>query len=312
MTTTAFLHDPLSLDHRTGPGHPERPERVTAILDRLRGDGLFDELEVRAAAPADVAEIERVHTPELALRIEAAASEGFGILDAGDTTISTGSWRAALGAIGAALDAVECVQTGAATNAFALCRPPGHHAERDRAMGFCLANNVAIAAAYLRQQHGLERVAIVDWDVHHGNGTQHLFEEDGSVFYASLHQWPHYPGTGAARERGRGAGEGATLNCPLAAGTGDAEWTAALEERVLPALSDFAPQFVLVSAGFDAHARDPLSGTQVSTQAYAEFTRRLVELAERTAGGRLVSLLEGGYDLDALASSVAAHVAALR
>ena len=309
--TTAFCHDPASLDHLTGPGHPERPERVTAILERLAGTGLMAELEVVEAAPASVADLERVHTPELCARIESSAAEGFGILDAQDTTISRGSWRAARGAAGAALAAVDRVQSGTARNAFALCRPPGHHAERTRAMGFCLANNVAIAAEHLRQTHGLERVAILDWDVHHGNGTQHLFEEDGGVFYASLHQWPHYPGTGAATERGRGAGDGTTLNCPLEAGTGDREWLAALEGAVLPAFEEFAPELVLVSAGFDAHVRDPLSGTRVTTPTYAIFTERVCELAERVSGGKVVALLEGGYDLEALADSVAAHVGVL-
>lgn len=310
--TTAFVHDPASLEHLTGPGHPERPERVSAILERLTADGLLAELDVLEASPADVSALQRVHTRELCARIERSAAEGFGILDAEDTTISRGSWRAALGAAGAALAAVDQVQSGAADNAFALCRPPGHHAERGRAMGFCLANNVAIAAEHLRQTHGLQRVAILDWDVHHGNGTQHLFEEDPDIFYASLHQWPHYPGTGAVTERGRGAGDGATLNCPLEAGTGDREWLTALEGSVLPAFEQFAPEFILISAGFDAHELDPLSATRVSTATYATFTERVRELAQRVCGGKLVSLLEGGYHLDALASSVAAHLGALR
>ena len=194
--------------------------------------------------------------------------------------------------------------------AFVAARPPGHHAEEQTAMGFCLFNNAAIAARALQREHGIERVAILDWDVHHGNGTQHLFERDPSVFYASLHQYPHYPGTGAASERGLGEGAGATLNLPQAAGSGDREWLGALEDEALPALEDFDPGFLIVSAGFDAHVRDPLSATRVSTEAYAEMTRLVLALAQRF-GGKVVSLLEGGYDLEGLSASVEAHVGAL-
>ena len=225
--------------------------------------------------------------------------------------MSSGSYEAALRAAGGVLEACERVLAGEWSNAFCAVRPPGHHAERDEAMGFCLFNNVALAAAALRARHGLARVAILDWDVHHGNGTQHLFERDGSVFYASLHQWPFYPGTGAADERGLGPGEGTTLNCPLAAGAGDAEWIGALEERVLPELAAFAPEFVLISAGFDAHRLDPLAGMRLSERAYAEMSARMLELAARSAQGRLVSVLEGGYHLSALASCVETHLAAL-
>src|SRR5262245_21934620 len=200
---------------------------------------------------------------------------------------------------------------GTWANAFVACRPPGHHAERDEAMGFCLFNNVAVAAAHLRAAHGLARVAILDWDVHHGNGTQHTFEADPSVFYASLHQRPWYPGTGAADERGVGAGEGATLNCPQSAGTGDREWLRTLEMQVIPALERFAPEFVLVSAGFDAHERDPLSYTQVTTEGFRRMTEVVQAFAVSRCGGRVVSLLEGGYELQALADSVEAHVSTL-
>jgi acetoin utilization deacetylase AcuC-like enzyme len=209
------------------------------------------------------------------------------------------------------LEACERVLNGEWRNAFCAVRPPGHHAEQDAAMGFCLFNNVAVAAAALRQRHGLARVAILDWDVHHGNGTQHFFERDPSVFYASLHQWPLYPGTGAADERGLGAGEGATRNCPLPGGSGDAEWLRALEDTLLPELEAFRPEFVLLSAGFDAHRLDPLSGTRLSEHAYAEMTRRMLELAARSAQGRLVSVLEGGYHLSALASCVETHLGEL-
>jgi acetoin utilization deacetylase AcuC-like enzyme len=233
------------------------------------------------------------------------------VLDEGDTHVSADSWRAALCASGGAIAAVERVMDGTWKNAFVAARPPGHHAERDEAMGFCLFNNIALAARHLRDVAGLERVAILDWDVHHGNGTQHLFQDDPTVFFASLHQWPLYPGTGAASERGIGAGIGATLNAPQPPGAGDREWLGALERDVLPAIEAFKPQFLLISAGFDAHARDPLAQTELSTSAYQRMTELVIDLAERTCAGRIVSLLEGGYDLVALAECAEAHVGAL-
>src|SRR5262249_53310219 len=231
------------------------------------------------AARAD--ELALVHTAEHVARVRAACAEAEP-LD-GDTLVSVDSWDAALRAAGGVLEACEKVLAGEWHNAFCAVRPPGDHAERAQAMGFCLFNNVAVAAAALRARHGLGRVAILDWDVHHGNGTQHLFERDPSVFYASLHQWPLYPGTGAAEERGLGPGEGATRNCPLPPGSGDAEWLRALEDEILPELEAFRPEFVLVSAGFDAHRLDPLSGTCLTERAYAEMSARVLELAARSA-----------------------------
>ncbi len=305
MPATGYVTHARFLDHDTGRGHPERADRLRAIEARLTRSGLRSSLESLLPEPADVASILRVHTAESVRQVAAAARSGGGALDA-DTVVSAASYEAALLAVGAALAAVERVHSGAWSNAFVACRPPGHHAERDRSMGFCLFNNVAVAAEHALLL-GAERVAIVDWDVHHGNGTQHSFEGRSDVFYASLHQWPWYPGTGAAAERGSGDGRGATLNLPLAAGSGDAAYLRAFDDRLLPALEDFAPDLVLVSAGFDAHERDPLSHTRVTTQCFATMTERLLGLA----GGRLVSLLEGGYDLDGLADSVEAHVRAL-
>ena len=311
MTRTAILASPFSLRHDTGPGHPERAARIDAIERRLAASGLLAQVERADAPPAESAWLERVHEAGYANRIEAAIARGARVLDEGDTRVSADSYRAALAAAGGAVRAVEGVVAGTWSNAFVAVRPPGHHAERGTAMGFCLFNNAAIAAAHARAALGIERVAILDWDVHHGNGTQHLFEGDPDVFYASLHQWPLYPGTGLARERGRGAGEGATLNCPQEPGAGDREWLAAYEERVLPAIEAFDPGLVIVSAGFDAHARDPLAQTRLSTGAFATMTESVLELARRCCGGRVVSVLEGGYDLDALAESVEAHVGAL-
>jgi acetoin utilization deacetylase AcuC-like enzyme len=308
---TGLVTHPRCLDHYPGPGHPERPERLAAVLSRLESSGLAAELTPLRATPAPPARLAAVHGRAYLQAVEQACEQGRARLDAGDTYVCDASFEAAVLAAGGVLAAVERVLDGRWHNAFVAVRPPGHHAEESLAMGFCLVNHVAVAARFLRDAGHLERVAILDWDVHHGNGTQHLFERDPTVFYASLHQYPHYPGTGAAEERGIGAGEGATLNCPLPAGSDDAEWLDALERRVLPALEDFGPQFVLVSAGFDAHVQDPLSGTRVTEDGYRRMTRRVGELADRTAGGRLVSLLEGGYHLDALARSVEAHVSEL-
>jgi acetoin utilization deacetylase AcuC-like enzyme len=308
--STGLVYHPACVEHDTGRAHPERPQRLRAVRERLDASGLAGELEVLEPRTATRAELLRIHDARHLDAMEARCARGPGSLD-GDTHVGPASWRAALLAAGGMLEAVEKVERGEWRNAFVAVRPPGHHAEHARAMGFCLLNNVAIAAAALRAR-GRERVAILDRDVHHGNGTQHLFERDPSVFYASLHQWPLYPGTGAAEERGLGAGEGATLNCPMEPGTRDADWITALEAEVLPAFEAFEPDFVLISAGFDAHERDPLADVRLSEDGFRVLTRRMVELAAARCGGRLVSVLEGGYDLQALASSVEAHVEELR
>ncbi|MAF66654.1 MAG: histone deacetylase [Planctomycetes bacterium] len=291
--------------------HPERPARLTSLLAELERSGLAADVDRIEAPPAPLERLLAVHDEGHVRAMRAAVERGARLLDQGDTAISTHSWRAALCAAGAGLEAAERILSGEWRNAFAAVRPPGHHAEHAQAMGFCLLNNVAVCARALREVHGIERVAIIDWDVHHGNGTQHAFEHDPSVFFLSLHQWPHYPGSGAADEHGSGEGEGTTRNLPLPAGSGDREWLAALEEG-LREVESFAPEFILVSAGFDAHAADPLSGTCVTTAAYARMTEAVGALAQRCAQGRLLSMLEGGYDLAALASSAAAHLAALR
>lgn len=310
MKPLALATHAACLEHDAGPGHPERPERLEAVLQALRAPDLGVDLDWIQARLATDAELRLAHRDRLIREVEQACERGRARLDAGDTYVCSESMEAARRAAGAVLDACGRVLRGDHPAAFVAVRPPGHHAEESSALGFCLFNNVAIGARWLREQ-GVERVAIVDFDVHHGNGTQHLFESDANVFYASLHQFPHYPGTGARGERGIGEGLGTTLNCPLSAGTGDREWLAAMESDVLRELERFDPRFVLISAGFDAHVDDPLSQTRLSTQAFGEMTAMLCDLARRHAQGRVVSVLEGGYDTRALAASAAAHVKAL-
>lgn len=309
---TGFVEHPVFLRHDTGPAHPECKERLEAVLRHLEETGLASDVEHVAAPLADLGALRRVHAADYVSDVELRVRAGERQLDWGDTVVSADSFEAARRAAGGALECVDRVMRGEWRNAFLAARPPGHHAEHDRAMGFCLFNNIAVAARHLLEVHGLERVAILDWDVHHGNGTQHAFERDPAVFFTSLHQWPYYPGTGSDKERGLGAGEGTTLNCPLRAGSNDADYLRTFETQVLPALEDFAPRFLLISAGFDAHVEDPLSGTLVTDGGFAEMSRLACDLAARHCDGRVVSLLEGGYDLDALARSVATHVGVLR
>jgi acetoin utilization deacetylase AcuC-like enzyme len=294
------------------PGeHAERPDRLRSAWARLESSGLSGEAEVLDAEEVDLEAVRRVHTVDYVDALERSCAAGASQLEVDTYSAGAASWRAARLAAGAAVEATARVLDGRWKRAFCAVRPPGHHAEADRPMGFCLFNSIAVAANEARRA-GLDRVAVVDFDVHHGNGTQHLFEEDPSVFFASIHQMPLYPGTGAAAERGVGAGEGATLNLPQEPGAGSTEWLRAFDEQLLPALEAFAPELILVSAGFDGHAADPLAQTELASETYAAFTRRLAEQAERSAGGRMVALLEGGYDLTALADSVEQCVGALR
>jgi acetoin utilization deacetylase AcuC-like enzyme len=311
MKPSGLVTSPLFLRHDTGPGHPERAARLVAIERRLVESGVAAELERLEAQPCEPALLALAHSTAHVAAVERAIAAGARVLDEGDTRVSADSFRAACAAAGGAISAAEKVVRGEWQHAFVAARPPGHHAERAEALGFCLFNNVAIAARHAQRSLGLERVAILDFDVHHGNGTQHIFEEDASVFYASLHQYPLYPGTGLATERGRGAGEGTTRNCPQPPGAGDVEWLGALERVILPELEQFRPQLLLLSAGFDAHARDPLAQTELSTGAYRRISELCMQFAREQCQGRVVSLLEGGYDLDALAESVEAHAAIL-
>jgi acetoin utilization deacetylase AcuC-like enzyme len=306
----AFVFHEGCLRHSNGAGHPERPERLTAIRDHLARRGLLDRLLPIRPSPCPLERLARVHDPGYVEAIRRACERAPARLDP-DTGVSEGSWEAALLSAGGAVAASDAVAAGRAGAAFVCTRPPGHHAERARAMGFCLFNNVAVAARYLQDEHGLGRVAIVDWDVHHGNGTQAIFEEDASVFYFSTHQHPFYPGTGGRNETGRGEGRGATLNVPLPPGSGDREYRAIFRDVLRPALDRFRPEAILISAGFDAHRDDPLAGMSLTAEGYAGLTEEVRRAAEAHGGGRIVSLLEGGYDLMALAESVEAHLRGL-
>jgi len=311
---TGFVYDPRYHDHDTGRGHPERPKRLSAIVQRLKDDGLWD--RVRHLGPIEPAEqrwIETVHDRSYIARLKAVCQSGRPFIDAMDSAVCKASYDVALLAVGGVLLAVDAVMAGEVRNAFCAVRPPGHHCERDRSMGFCLLNNVAIAAEYLIQQHGLQRVAIVDTDVHHGNGTQHAFEDRADVLYVSVHEDPAYlfPGTGFAEETGVGAGDGFTLNIPLAPYADDGAYQSAFEQRVLPAIDRFEPQFVLVSVGYDMGEHDLLSHQQMTLAGLGWMTRQLKAAAERHCGGRLVSVLEGGYDLQTLGMGVAQDVAVM-
>jgi len=308
---TAFISDQRFLDHDTGAGHPERPARLSHTLKLLKAQNWFGQLQQLDAQACATQWLRSVHDSALLERAKDSCARGLPYLDTPDVAISTGSYDIALLAAGSVLVLADQIASGACDNGFALVRPPGHHAERDAALGFCLFNNIAIAARYLQRQHGLERILILDWDVHHGNGTQHLFEKDPNVFYISLHQYPHYPGTGARTENGSGSGRGATLNCPMPAGAGDAAYAQAFSEKVLPAIDHFQPDIILISAGFDAHQADPLGDIDLSTDHYHWMTERLLEMTAKHCDNRLLSVLEGGYHLDALAQSVATHLEAL-
>ncbi len=308
---TGFVYDPRFLEHHTEAGHPERGERLAATMEFLEGRPWFSALERVAPEPADRRWVEQVHSAEYIARASEACRRGFSHLDVPDVSISEKSWEVALLAAGAALTLGDGVIAGRIRNGFALVRPPGHHAERAMALGFCLFNNVAILARYLQKTHGLDKVLILDWDVHHGNGTQHTFEEDPSVLYVSLHQYPFYPGTGAASETGVGRGAGATLNCPMAAGAGDREYEAAFVQRVLPKIEEYRPEAVILSAGFDAHRADPLANISLSTEFFRWMSERMVEVAEKHAQGRLISLLEGGYNTSVLPQCIAEHLLVL-
>jgi|SRR5215471_11513861 len=308
---TALLLDPLYKQHDTGPGHPEQPSRYDAVTRAIEHTGLLPKLERVEVRVANEDEIALVHAHayiETARReIEAGAHE----LSTGDTNVSRQSFDVALKAVGGILSAVDAVVTGKAANAFCAVRPPGHHARPNQGMGFCIFNNIAIAARYAQRKHGLAKVLIADWDVHHGNGTQDTFYSDGSVMFMSTHQYPWYPGTGPANETGEGKGKGCTLNFPFAAGAGREEVVGVFRENLRRAADSFKPDLVMISAGFDSRLGDPLGQFTLSDHDFADLTKIMLEIAGNHANSRLVSVLEGGYSLQGLEAAVTAHMKAL-
>lgn len=311
MGKTGLVYHPAYLEHDMGAGHPESPNRLRAIMQRLEQSGTLARVSKIEPRKAEDEWITQVHTPSYVASLnQHVPLSGRVSLDP-DTSMSPGSLNAAYLATGGALAGVDAIMAGQVDQVFCAVRPPGHHAEAGRAMGFCLFNNVAIAARYVQRKYGLSRVLIVDWDVHHGNGTQHSFEDDPSVLFFSTHQYPHYPGSGWVTERGKGAGEGFTINVPMEAGEGDEAYQAVFLKSLVPAADEFKPEFVIISSGFDAHKDDPLASMGLTEAGYADLTGIVAGIAKRHAKGRILSSLEGGYNLTALAASVDVHIQAL-
>jgi len=307
MMTTAILADPIAKEHNPGTGHPEQPARWDAAVRGL-ADLRLTRTEPRAATMEELA---LAHTRPYIQLAEREVKSGAEVLSTGDTDICPRSYEVALRATGTCLNAVDLVMSAKTKNAFCIVRPPGHHASVNRGMGFCLFNNIAVAARYARQKYGIERVLIADWDVHHGNGTQDIFYRDPSVFFFSTHQSPWYPGTGAANETGDGPGKGTTLNCPFPSGAGRDEILGVFDKRLKPRMSEFRPDLVLISAGFDSRAGDPLGQFRLTDTDFADLTTLMMEIADQYASGRLISILEGGYNLDGLEKAVYAHTHSL-
>ena len=310
---TGLYSDPIFLSHDTG-SHPENAGRLEAITDRLNEEGLLGRLESCTPRPATREEVTAIHSAGYMAQVEESVHSGQSHLGTPDCILSPGTYDAALNAAGALIDAVVEVGEGRLDNAFVACRPPGHHAEQSQAMGFCYFNNVAVAASVLTQQMGLERVLIFDFDVHHGNGTQHSFETRKDVFFSSIHQHPLtlYPGTGFAEETGQGEGSGYTLNAPMPPNCGDKEYLEVFEQVLMPKFREYNPQFVIISAGFDAHRDDPLAMMNLTQEGFNAMTGQLKQLAIECCEGKLVSALEGGYNYEALSDCVASHLTLLQ
>lgn len=309
MNKTGYVSDPFYLRHETEP-HPENPGRLTAIQNRLESSEFYSNLIPIQPRKATPEEISMVHDKGYVASVQKSCADEVRNLDA-DTVISPDSYDAALLSAGAGMNAVDQLVEGQIHNAFCAVRPPGHHAEQDHAMGFCLFNNVAVAARYAQRAKGLNKIFIFDWDVHHGNGTQHSFYSDSSIYYSSTHQYPFYPGTGAANETGTADGLGANLNLPMDAYSDDEDYLSAVENKLIPEIQRYKPDLIIISAGFDAHQNDPLAQIQLSTKCFGKMTELIMAAADDICEGRILSMLEGGYDYDALSSSVQLHLQTL-
>jgi len=308
---TAYIYDPIFLTQGTGIAHPETSHRLVSAHSHLTSQDFYKKLNLFNPRDAEIKWIQTIHQPGYIERVKSSCETGMNMIDTPDVQVCPESYNVSLKAAGSLLELADQVMHGEVSNGFAMVRPPGHHAENSTAMGFCLFNSIAIAARYLQQKYDLKRILILDWDVHHGNGTQHAFEEDPNVFYISLHQYPHYPGTGALYETGTGKGEGTTLNCPMNAGLGDDAYREAFKDKILPATRNFNPDAILISAGFDAHRADPLASIRLDTESYGWMTEEMMSMADKYCEGRLISVLEGGYDFNALAESITEHVRVL-
>ncbi len=308
---TGFIYHERFIDHDTGPGHPERPERVKAIVSHLKETDVWNQLHHLMIDRAPEEWILKVHTQEHLKFVRDACLHGRTILDDGDTHACAESYEVALLAAGGVIAGVDAVMSDMLNNVFCTVRPPGHHAERNSVMGFCLFNNVAVGARYAQEKYHIKRVAIIDWDVHHGNGTQDIFYNDKSVFYISTHQYPFYPGTGSRAEQGASEGKDYTLNIPMRAGSGETEYLEAFTKEILPVLDGFRPELIMISAGFDAHKDDPLANINLTEQSFTKLSAMISESAQRYCNGKIVSVLEGGYNLQSLSKSVEAHLRAL-
>jgi len=309
--TTALLADPIYREHLVGRDHPERPERFDAVYQALQKSGILKRVERVEPRSATQEELLLCHTRDYLRIAQHDVEAGFLSLTTGDTDVTPNSWEIARKAAGGVMQAVDAVLTGKARNAFCAVRPPGHHATPNRGMGFCLLNNIALGARYAQRKHGVERVMIVDWDVHHGNGTQDIFYSDPTVFFFSTHQWPLYPGTGRADETGAGPAVGTKMNFPFPAGSGRKEILGAVQDSLVPAADKFRPNLIMISAGFDSRVGDLLGGFTLNDRDFTDLTRVVMDMAARHAHDRIVSVLEGGYTLNGLASAALAHVEAL-
>ncbi len=308
---TGFVYHDIYLEHKTTAGHPESPQRLVAIVKNLKEKKLYSELFPITPSPVEMQWLKKIHLPEYIERARESCEEEAGYLDSLDVPISSKSYDAALMAAGGVLSAIDAVMEGKIRNAFCAVRPPGHHAVEDKALGFCIFNNIAIGTRYIQEKYGLPKILIVDWDVHHGNGTQAEFYDDPNVLYFSVHRYPFYPGTGSEMEKGIEKGSNYTINVPLPAGSTDQDYLIAFEKKLKPAALSFSPDFVLISAGFDAHKDDPLGGMKVTEEGFVQMTKIVRDIAQKCCESRLVSVLEGGYNLDALAASIEAHIRVL-
>ena len=309
MNKTGYISDPFYLKHKNEP-HPENPGRLNAIQKNIESSKYYNNLTLIQPRKATIEDIAKVHGTGYIRSVEDSCRNGVRNLDA-DTVISADSYQAALLSAGAGLEALDKILEGTVGNAFCAVRPPGHHAEQNKAMGFCLFNNVGVIARYAQDVKNIQKIFIFDWDVHHGNGTQHSFYKDSSIYYSSIHQYPFYPGTGGVDETGTGDGLGSNLNLPMQAYSCDADYINAIEHKLIPVIQKFNPDLIIISAGFDAHENDPLAQINLSTDCYGKMTQKLMEIANDVCNGRILSMLEGGYDYSALADSVQLHVETL-